>query len=317
MSDKRPIDLKRDSAKSMNVGAPDEAITDFLTFQKRMLVIKTKSIYEVKLADQIDPQRTNINIPDTNQKVLNYGSETIFIGRTLLTAAELFKDRYLGKSADCDQCISFAFDAVKDVAAMNEIVASLGLQETAVLDQIQRLTTDRGNISLPSIGNIEVRTKEFIQKADHTLQSLFFIVKSFYPNQKNMFEGLTERITKTYGKDDPLSTFLASNLSFFQTIRHARNAVEHPKDDQRIACTDFSINAAGEIAPPLLELIDKKLAIEPMPLTKFMAEISTQVVAVFESTIAGLCDKHLQNFGGIRFSVFRFSEGEQGLSKHV
>lgn len=315
---KRPIDIKRDAAAGMSIGDEDEPITGFVTFLKRMLIVKAKSIYEVKLADQIDPGRTNINVPNTNQKVLDYGSETTFVGRTLLTAQELFKDRYLAMSSDeCGSCISFAFDAVKDVAAMHEIAIKMATQETVCLASIATLKAERGAVSVPSVGNVESRLKELIQKADHTLQSLFFIVKIFYPDQKNMFEGLAERMALIFGKDDALTEYLMSNLKFIGTVRRARNAVEHPNDKQKIVCSDFLLQSDGTITPPLIELVDNKYSFGAMSLTKFMAEISEQVVNVFESMTAGLCDKHEREINGLRFHVNRFQAGEQGLSKHV
>lgn len=317
MADKRPIDLKRDAGKGMSVGDADEPITEFLKFHKRLFVVKTKSVYEIKLADQIDPGRTNIDVPDTNQKVLNYGSESLFVGRSLLTASELFKERYIATSIDCDQCISFAYEAVKDIASMNEIAMAITSNASEILAKITTLQAHGGAVSVPSLGNVDTKTKEFLQKADHVLQSLFSIAKIFYPSQKRMFEGLYERITTVYGEDDPLSRFLKSNLTFLVTIRRARNAIEHPSEDQKIICTDFALKADGTITPPLLELIDKKTPIEAMLLTRFMTEVAEQILNIFESTIAGLCDKHPKEIGNIQFGVYQFSEGDQGLSKHV
>jgi hypothetical protein len=59
---KTPIERRRESAMRMDVGGTDDAspITSMFAIGDHLHVVKEKSIYEVRLADDIDPQRTNI-----------------------------------------------------------------------------------------------------------------------------------------------------------------------------------------------------------------------------------------------------------------
>src|SRR5262249_48672961 len=59
---KRPIDRKRDAGGAMEIGVPDDqsAITAIFPIGDDLYVVKERGIYEVKLADRIDPNRTNI-----------------------------------------------------------------------------------------------------------------------------------------------------------------------------------------------------------------------------------------------------------------
>jgi hypothetical protein len=88
MADKRPIDALRDSAKSMQVGedGDDDAISEMFPIGAALHFIKQKSIYAIELADQIDPERTNPAIPDTQRKFLSIGASDPVVARTLLTA---------------------------------------------------------------------------------------------------------------------------------------------------------------------------------------------------------------------------------------
>jgi hypothetical protein len=47
---------------SLEVKAPDDdsEITEMIAFGDRLLCVKEKGIYEIKLADKIDPDRKNI-----------------------------------------------------------------------------------------------------------------------------------------------------------------------------------------------------------------------------------------------------------------
>ena len=76
ISGKRPIDVLRDSGKSMQVGGDgdDSAIPEMIPIGDTLYMIKERSIYAVQLADQIDPDRTNAAIPDTQQQILSIGA---------------------------------------------------------------------------------------------------------------------------------------------------------------------------------------------------------------------------------------------------
>ena len=89
---KRPIDKRRDAAIHMQVGdSTDGAISEPVSFGDRLLIVKERSIWQVQLADAIDPQRSNPEIPNTHQKLLSRGSSDPLVGRTLLQAKRFAK----------------------------------------------------------------------------------------------------------------------------------------------------------------------------------------------------------------------------------
>ena len=88
MNEKKPIDLKRNSAGSAEIGTKEEgAILDMPKIGERLLVIKEKAVFEFMFADNIDPKRTNINLPNNIQKqILNKGADSEIVSRTLLNS---------------------------------------------------------------------------------------------------------------------------------------------------------------------------------------------------------------------------------------
>jgi hypothetical protein len=172
---KRPIDLQREGGAFMNVGSPDDSspITGMIVIGKKMHVIKATSIYEVRLADDIDPGRTNPSVPNTQQKVLSIGSDAEVVGRILLTANALFKKNYL-PNIDCVEALRLSFEALKDVVAMAEINETLNQDEQ---DSIANLRDNRkadGSVLLPSIKNLSQRCGEFVQKGRSQLGKAIF-----------------------------------------------------------------------------------------------------------------------------------------------
>src|SRR5262249_56398562 len=122
---KRLIDRKRDAGGIMEIGTPDEqsAITAIFPIGDALYAVKERGIYEVKLADRIDPKRTNIAIPNTQQRVLNYGSDAPVVGRTLLTAKELFNPTYFTKNWTLTEPLRLCFEPLKNLPPMCKFTA--------------------------------------------------------------------------------------------------------------------------------------------------------------------------------------------------
>jgi hypothetical protein len=77
----RPIDKVRNSGLSITLPAGTGGITDMGEINGALHMIGGSAIYRVQLADQIDPERTNIAIPNTHQKVLSYGTDFPYAGK--------------------------------------------------------------------------------------------------------------------------------------------------------------------------------------------------------------------------------------------
>ena len=83
-------------------------ISGMFATDANLYVITGKAIYLVKLADDIDPARTNPNLPNLQKKVLNHGSENEIIGRVLLTAKMLLDKNHLGPNFRYNEALSRA-----------------------------------------------------------------------------------------------------------------------------------------------------------------------------------------------------------------
>src|SRR5882762_10009075 len=127
MTERRPINALRDSGHQIDVGTEDELspIKGMCVIGNSMHVIKSRGIYRVQLADEIDPQRTNPATPNTHQRVLAYGTDCDLVRQTLMTANRIFHSKLLGASFPYERAIDLTFEALKDIVAMHEMHTSL------------------------------------------------------------------------------------------------------------------------------------------------------------------------------------------------
>ena len=118
---KREIDRIRESAglMSINVSGDDSEITGMLTLGDSLLVVKRKGIYQIKMADQIDPKRTNPNVPNTVQRFAAFGSDEEFIGKILLTAHGLFEKGHLSPKIDANAVMGHAAEIISCVGPLS------------------------------------------------------------------------------------------------------------------------------------------------------------------------------------------------------
>jgi len=159
------IHRKRNAGGSFTVGDPNDMtpISDIFATDENLYVITSKAIYLVQLADNIDPARTNPNLPNSQKKVLNHGSENEIIGRVLLTAKILFDRNHLGPNFSYHAALSNAFELTKLLTEMQDIHAELA----SVIDPIIQqglITGEDGSLRLPTTSKLETRVETFIKK---------------------------------------------------------------------------------------------------------------------------------------------------------
>lgn len=303
---RRPIDKLRDGAGSFDLSTPDDdsAISGMITIAGRLLAVKGKGIYEIKLADQLDPERTNIGTPNTIQRVLPFGSDHPWVGAVVLTAHNLFKSTYLPKEVDCDKALVLVLEIALDIAAMYELVNQYLDAQKAAIEKLDPTIRKDRSVVMPALGNVPARCKEFIQKSDHALSGLFKVVRLFYRDVgAGGWESLKRKIDNGPTNIDNFSQFLGNALPLLQLVRNARNCVEHPRQDQRIEVVDFSVDAKNILRPPMIEIVHPRTPQTKIPVGDFINQMSQSLVQVVELMVVFLCARHVQNFGSFPVQV--------------
>lgn len=313
----RSIDKIRSSAGKMTLPPDTGGIDGMCEINSALHIIGGSAIYRVQLADEIDPQRTNIAIPDTHQKVLSYGTEHHFVRQTLMTARRLFKNNVLDTSFDYKAGINLSFEALQDMAAMHDIMKELHDKLNKILEDMKNLTVEERSMRIPSMGDIRGETKAFLQKADHSTIALFNIAKLFYGEAigPRWFESLHGLISKKYGGDAQFTKFLQAALPFLKFVRNARNAMEHTDKTKSVKVTDILLLPSGELNPPSIEVIHPETPQPSVPLLALMEQIVDQLTIVFEIMLVHLCDVNVRPVAGMPLFVTEYDENQQKAFK--
>lgn len=163
----------------MTAGLEEEGkITGFFKFgEDRLMIIKEYASYEITMADSIDPDRQNINIPNIQQRILRIGSESKILRDIILTSDSLFNETYL-KNIKCGQLRENALNALQELLSMQRVFERLKGEQDFLMGQIKEAKLKDGLI-IPYLDDATQSLKNFLQRADHFIRELFLITREF------------------------------------------------------------------------------------------------------------------------------------------
>ncbi|MEM9681554.1 MAG: hypothetical protein AAF901_14620 [Bacteroidota bacterium] len=294
MEDKRPIDRKRESAGTADIGTrEDGAILEMTKIGKRLIVIKENAIYEFMMADDIDPKRTNIKLPNNiHQLILDKGAESEMVSKVFLTAKTLFNKGAFSEDTDITKALTLSLEILQEMSILEKEINDYQQKEEEVRNEYEAKRDKPVSYSIPAIGDVQTRCTTIFQKADHIEQILMEIITVFYPNEKltkqSHFPKFYEVLKNKYGKDNRFTKFVKSTLEFMKLIRAFRNALDHRLDAIRVY--DFELQPNSDVLTPTIELDHKDSKWPRQSVSESLNMILPNFIYVFEMTIAYMCD---------------------------
>jgi hypothetical protein len=299
----------RDAGGSFTLNNPDDRtpVNGMFTLGDGLLIVTEKCTYRMQLADQIEPDRKNPDLPhNIQQKIFDHGTKSELLCNTLLLAKVMFRKEFQPQ-LNIDRAMQLAFDALSELVAMHEAVQAFKSAEQAALEKAQHSPQQVRSLSIPSVGNIRTYCKTFMQKADHFAGALLSIVRLFYPEVRSPnWDDIHELARARYGEDDNFCKVMAQATPFLKLVRNARDCLEHL--NEAVATTDFELQQDGTLAPPSIEIDFRETSHDRCPISRFMDETQKNLLTTFEMIIVHMCSKHVQPFAGMPIVVGLLSE---------
>ena len=288
----------RNGGKKFEVGDKEDGNMSAIVDAGGMLLcVMRKSIVSIRLADDIDPKRTNSKLPDTQQKVLSYGSDEPFVARTLLQADELFKGNFLSKKFSTLQGRKIAWSLVKEIASLHEITVEFSKDESEINSSFSGKTGTDSSLRVPSMDRVEQRTKNFIINADHAVRHIMELSQAFYPGlpSEKWTLHLYDELKRQVGADHPATVFVESIKLWVWMMRNLRNAVEHPKTGDKVEILDYRLTEKGAVVPPAIQYKNNETPLTEIPVSVFMISTVENLQLTFELLLAHLCNINIDS----------------------
>ena len=140
-----PSVSNRDRGGSFTINNPEDGspIKEMFKLREGLLLITEKCTYRIQLADQIDPNRTNPALPhNVQQKLFDYGTNSELLCNTLLLARIMFR-KECQPTLDINQAIGLAFDALIELASMDEAARAFSATAEAAVEKARESRLQR------------------------------------------------------------------------------------------------------------------------------------------------------------------------------
>lgn len=283
MNRKSAIDRQRESAITLEVGGDDDnsQIREFLSLSHALFTVTDLAVYRVLLADDIDPKRTNPNIPNQSQKVISSGYNDPIVAKILLTAKYLFDKNNATADLLLDDFFEAVIDLTKHVLELQKMIADLKGEISENENFIETANQKPNGYSLPAITDLKTKVHNILVKADKTKDAILKLYKiHFLPNEgdKPKLEKYTKALKNLSNIDDEVLKVWEEKKKFLDLIRNARNSSEHPKANQQVLLNDFMMQADGSIAPPLIQIENKDTPIGLITLVEFIEFLERMLI---------------------------------------
>jgi hypothetical protein len=301
------IARQRDGAVEAQVGTPEEGrIVELIGVGHSLYTVKERAIYRFQLADVVDPERLNDNLPHQVQAVANRGASSPLVASTFLTANVLLNPHHIPEQMrepglriyfDLMACILAADDQAKSLA---DIVSRCEVESRAVGHRVQQL---------PSIRDGDARANAFILNAKRATQLYWeaccvMIGIDVMRRQGALFDGLQGELVRRWGNNDPRIRVVELFVSFCKFARNMRHCVEHSRDNQRIDVRDFALAADGHLTRPSIEVVHAETGHDRMDMVAFFRQITDILAGYSETLMLILCGAvHNSHFAGMPIAI--------------
>lgn len=266
------------------------------------------------MADDIDPERTTEDIPNTVQKVLDVGASDEIVIKSLLTGVELFRKDRLLETIDHEAALNCVFEILRDLVAAFAI--SRELDAFLAKARASQIKPNSGAVALPSFPALHAQVKNFIQKLDHAMQGIFKLSCVFYGEASlrksgKWLDGLSRHLASTLPPENDFIAFAGQLANLGKMVRNNRHCIEHPKPKQRIELHDYKITLSRQLDEPSITVIHDETPLDLTPVDQFMHYYIDQALAGIELLMVFLAGHHLAPFGQFNIGVGEIPEQQR------
>lgn len=281
-----------------------------IDMQHSLYSIHEHAIYAMQLADQIDPQRTNAAVPNTQQKILSLGSKDPEVGRTYLTAHTLFKSIHLGSQFDEKKAIQLAFQFLSIIAVILDMQRNLDVATRAAIEKFEALPAKDRSLRLPALGDASHRCDALTQKIGHAVDTLEDIARLFYPGEitNKWVDSLVALLAQKHGEDAPVTRAMSESGYLLLRLRRLRNMVEHPKDGDRITVHDFKLLPSMDLIVPSIEIQRPGEEAVASTLASLMDQVRNALIDEAEQLFGLLVAANIQPFSKFKVCLIELSD---------
>lgn len=296
MRGKRLVDRIRDGAGRAEIPPGHGNVLRMKAVGERAYFLAERGLTSGVMADRIDPDRVNPDIPFIVQRVeLSYGVEHPFMQRTVCLAFELIDPTYLPEHVNKDAALSVAVEVATGLASVMDVVAELKSHQADVHQKAQAGLLHRGY--LPKTANLKGKVQQCLADLREVDVALKKTVCMFYPKDaaNDPWDAkLKPFLLAEHGGKEGFEQHISDLWTFMQGAQDHRHAMVHPNNEKSVVIRDYELEAGGDFVAPTIEIIHPRSRIERRDITQFLESQVDKLSFVYENILAYLCDLNVR-----------------------
>ena len=290
----RPIDRMRDSAGSAKIPDGYGKAVSMKVIGSRIYFLAERGVTSGVMADQIDPERTNPNIPQVVQRAeLAYGLDTPFVQRTLCAAFELVDQTHLPDRVNQDDLLTMSLGVASALAAVADVTKDL------LAHQEETRQKELTAAYLPHTENLTGKVKQSLAHLRDVENTIKEMALHFYPKAASgdpWDKDLRQAMETAHSSDTPSMKVFETLTGFLLAVADHRNAMIHPDKTKWVSITDYELEAQGSIVAPTIEVTHSRSPVPRHDVAQFLQSQVDLISNAYETFLAWLCDLNVRVF---------------------
>lgn len=309
---KRPIDRVRESAGSAEIGDDGAPIVRPVTFADTLYMVTTTSVYRVRMADDVDPKRENINVPWTvQQKIIPHGADKEFVRVTFIAASELLTKIALGDDLDIDGAMRLALENAIQLSEIFDTLKELQDKQDIVEKSLAEAKLNSRQFAIPHTQNLRQRGDHLLTAFWRVALNLIQFAEIFYPKpnaKTNWQDNLKTQMLSGLPQDHELQANFPIMIQILDRFFDYRHAFTHPNESKSVTLFDYDLTHDLTIWPPSIEIRHPKNAVHRTPLIHFLDRELEQAIILAEEFLFWLCELNAKQRPAFEHRVVKLAE---------
>lgn len=311
--------FNRDFAFTADVRDPDNPdeiapIVEMMTLADDLLIFKTSGIYRAITADFIDPERKHPDTRHSYEKIYSVGTSNSFVARMILQFKPII-DLAIPTIERKQLLLHHVWKSNQILLDCESSYYQIYRQVMDLMHKCDRIIeTNKSNRVIPAIlkvSDLEKYVNMFFSSGKQFLIAAYEMLHIFYgmpfvDHNKAHFNDHRGWIEGELGVTSPIYLMLEQDEPWVRRISELRNALEHPRNGQKVEVKNFTLKPGNRFSAPAwrYDLSRKGLGIQS-EYTDLIHDFNVHIsnmLTFFEELLVLCVQGELQ---GTMFAVFR------------
>jgi len=300
MAEKDEIKRRRDGAFSIELGIDaGDKIIEMISRRDGLYNVSLDKIIRVNLPNDIDPTMQHKDAPVAQTLVINKGSRSSIVARTILQAKDF--SQFLSDQKQREPMQNIAWEVMFSLLAMDQILnglrKSIAAKKAEIAASHPKYVLGSSPPPPPIVEGLEIDFRSVVLIANHALNSISELFPTFFEMKfkRGAFDQIITWSAQTFGKEDILTKMLEGDHRWINAWGEVRNAFEHPRDDYYVKINNFRLLPSREIQHPTWQLKHSKPDFfRPQNLIEQLDIHQANILGLFENMLVVLVDKSMK-----------------------